>query len=106
MADEQQSSVDDTNISGMSDGLEEFLKTWADDELDPAITAKMLHSPEGAQYKDWLPKELQAAFQTNALNPEFLSMACNRQLGSQQEIEDWLKSVWPLWFDQPFAPQQ
>lgn len=98
----QQSGTEDTNLSGMSDNLEEFLKSWADDEADPADTAKMLHSPEGAQYQGWLPQELLAAFQSGALNAEFLSMACNRTFGSQEEISGWLREVWQPWFDQPF----
>lgn len=102
----QQSGVDDTNLSGLSDNLEEFLKSWADDETDPADTAKMLHSPDGAQYQGWLPQELLAAFQGGSLNPEFLSVACNRTFASQEEIGEWLSSVWQLWFDQPFPVQQ
>jgi hypothetical protein len=103
----QQSGAEDTNLSGMSDNLEEFLKSWAADETDPADTAKMLHSPEGAQYQGWLPQELLAVFQSGALNAEFLSMACNRTFGSQEEIGDWLREVWQPWFDQPFpVPEQ
>lgn len=98
----QQTGADDTNLSGMSDNLEEFLKSWADDETDPADTAKMLHSADGAQYQGWLSQELLAAYQGGSLNPEFLSMACNRTFGSQEEIGDWLRSVWQSWFDQPF----
>jgi hypothetical protein len=107
MGDEpQQANINDTNLSGMSDNLEEFLKSWADDETDPADTAKMLHAPEGAPYQGWLPQELFAAFTSGALNPEFMSMACNRTLGSQEEIGAWLGSVWQSWFDQPFPAQQ
>jgi hypothetical protein len=102
----QQPGTDDTNLSGMSDNLEEFLKSYADDETDPADTAKMLHAPEGAQYQGWLPQELLAAFQSGALNAEFLSVACNKTFSSQEEIGDWLRSVWQPWFDQPFPIQE
>jgi len=103
----QQPSTEDTNLSGMSDNLEEFLKSWADDETDPADTAKMLHAPEGAQYQGWLPQELLAAYQSGALGTEFLSMACNRTFGSPEEVGNWLREVWQSWFDQPFPiPEQ
>src|ERR1700744_5036896 len=97
---------EESNLSGLSDNLEEFLKSWADDETDPADTAKMLHSPEGTQYQGWLPQELLAAYQSGTLNPEFLSMACNRTFDSQDDIAAWLRSVWQMWFDQPFPVQQ
>lgn len=107
MDDQAQPREEETNLSGMSDNLEEFLKSWANDDTDPADTAKMLHAPDGAQYQGWLPQELLTAFQNGSLNPEFLSMACNRTFGSQEEIADWLRSVWQPWFDQPFpAPEQ
>ena len=103
----QQSGVDDTNLSGISDNLEEFLKNWADDDIDPADTAKMLHSPEGAQYTGWLSQELLGAYQSGALTPEFLTMACNRQFTSAAEVSEWLRSIWQLWFDKPFpVPEQ
>lgn len=102
----QQLNSDDTNLSGMSDNLEEFLKSWADDETEPEDTAKMLHSPDGNQYKGWLPQELLAAYQSNAISPEFLSVACNRNFENQEEIGKWIKSVWQLWFDQPFPIQE
>lgn len=98
----QQTGMDDTNISGMSDNLEEFLKSWADDETDPADTAKMLHSPGGTQYQGWLSQELLAAYQNGSLNPEFLSVACNRTFENQDEIGEWLRNIWQPWFDQPF----
>src|SRR5581483_1984964 len=92
-----------TNISGMSDGLEEFLKNWCNDEIDDEDVAKMLHSPEGAQYRTWVPQELRAAYQAGVLTPQFLSMACDRQFDSPKDVGDWLQQIWPLWFDQPFA---
>ena len=101
-----QPGADNTNLSGMSDNLEEFLKSWADDETAPEDTAKMLHSPEGSQYQSWLSRELLAAYNDGRLNPEFLSMACNRTFDSQEEVREWLSSVWQTWFDQPFPEQQ
>lgn len=95
--------VDDnnTNISGISDGLQEFLTNWANDDIDPADVAKMLHSPEGAQYQGWLSQELSAAYASGILTPTFLEMACNRHFDDQQGVAVWLQSVWPVWFDQP-----
>jgi hypothetical protein len=96
--------VDDnnTNISGISDGLQGFLTDWGNDEVEPEDVAKMLHSPQGTQYQGWLPQELTAAYQKGVLTPEFLSMACNRDFDSPQAVGQWLQAVWPTWFDQPF----
>ncbi len=92
-------------MSGITDGLQDFLKTWCDDSVVPEDVATMLHSSEGAQYTGWLEDELRDAYVKGIFTPEFLSMNCNRHFDDAQGVIGWLQTIWPLWFDEPFTTQ-
>lgn len=86
----------------LSQRLQDFLLNWCNPETDPAETARILRGAGAAYYEAWLPQELLAAAKARELTPE--SMAWHTGLGfaDQEEVDGWLRTVWPMWFGTAF----
>jgi len=76
--------------------------TWCIPETRPEEVASLLHGPGGAHYRDWLRQELLAAARDTELNPETLSKLTGAAFDSQQDVRDWLRRVWPMWFAEQY----
>jgi hypothetical protein len=87
--------------------LQDFLLTWANPETNPEETATMLHNKEkgGAYYSTWLSEDLLAAANSGQLTPQSMTRLTGLGFDDQEEVEDWLKKVWPVWFDKPYPSQ-
>ena len=86
----------------LSQRLQEFLTTWCNPETEPEYTAGMLGGPGGAYYRDWLPQELLTAVRSRELNPQTMGALADLGFTDQAGVDEWLRSVWPLWFTGPF----
>ena len=86
----------------LSQRLQEFLSTFCNPETEPEYVADVLHGPGGQYYKDWLPQELFIAVQARELNPATMTTLTGVYFGDQQQVGDWLRTVWPMWFTEPY----
>lgn len=86
----------------VSQRLQEFLLTWCNPETQPDEVANMLSGKSGAYYKDWLEPELLAAARAGELTPASLARFTGLGFDDRREVENWLRTVWPLWFSRPY----
>jgi len=86
----------------LSQRLQEFIAEYCSPEIEPEYVAEVLRGPSGAHYRDWLPRELFTAVQSRELNPETMGDLTGVAFDGQQRIDDWLRTVWPMWFTEPY----
>jgi hypothetical protein len=86
----------------LSQRLQEFLSNWCNPETEPEYVADVLRGPSGTYYKDWLAQELLTAVQSRELNPESMAALTGVSFDDQQQLDHWLRTVWPMWFPEPY----
>lgn len=86
----------------LSERLQEFLSTFCNPETEPEYVADVLRGPGGNYYKDWLSRELFAAVRSRDLNPAAMDSLTGVYFEDQRQVDDWLRTVWPMWFTEPY----
>jgi hypothetical protein len=64
--------------------------------------AEELRGPAWRYYHDWLPAELLTTVQARELNPEAFASLTGAYFENHEEIDDWLRTVWPTSFSEPY----
>jgi hypothetical protein len=85
----------------MSERLQDFIRCWCNVDTSPEETAAMLKGESGTYYRSWLEAELLAAAQAG-LDPSELGFHTNRWFANQNDVDEWLAEVWPLWFGKTY----
>lgn len=86
----------------VSQRLRDFLLAWCNPETQPEETASMLGGKSGSYYRDWLESEMLAAAREGEFTPKAVARLTGLGFDDQREVDDWLRTVWPLWFSRPY----
>ena len=86
----------------VSERLRDFLLSWCNPDTQPEEVAAMLHGAGGAYYADWLEGELLAAARSGEFTPKSLERLTGLWFAEERDVEQWLREVWPLWFNRPY----
>jgi hypothetical protein len=86
----------------VSERLQDFLLTWCNPDRQPEEVPGMLRREGGAYYAGWLEDEMLAAARAGEFTPGSLQRLTGLWFARQQDVDQWLRGIWPAWFGRPY----